>query len=217
MRANRFGFHQKRVFGVQTSSIEIDHLLKAWLAISLAFAIMEVGAAGLFSFSIVVAFLVSALTVGVGFLFHELAHKIVAQRYGCFAEFRANFQMLLLAIVMSFFGFLFAAPGAVVILGNRRINDKANGIISAAGPLMNFALALLFIPLMMLSNPLMHMIGSYGFTINAFLGLFNLIPIWMFDGAKVLRWSKLFYGLMVFVGFLLLFAQNIMGKLLGAN
>ena len=31
---------------------------------------------------------VSILTIGVGFLFHEIAHKLVAQRYGCWAEFR---------------------------------------------------------------------------------------------------------------------------------
>lgn len=211
---NIHGFHQKRVLGIQTSDIEIDHLLKAWLAISLAFAIMELGAAGLFSFSIIPAFLISAFTVGIGFLLHELSHKLVAQRYGCFAEFRANFQMLLLAIVMSFFGFLFAAPGAVIIVGSQRVGEKANGIISAAGPLMNFALAILFIPLTLLSNPLLHTLGSYGFMVNSFLGLFNLIPIWMFDGAKVLRWNKVVYASMVLIGFILLFAQNIAGKLI---
>ena len=33
------------------------------------------------------------------------------------------------------------------------------------------------------------LICKYGALINASLGFFNLIPFWVLDGAKVVRWS----------------------------
>ena len=54
--------------------------------------------------------------------------KILAQNYGCFAEFRSYNFMLLIAVFMSFFGFIFAAPGAVIISGP--IGKRRNGKIS---------------------------------------------------------------------------------------
>ncbi len=51
--------------------------------------------------------------VGVAFLLHEIAHKVVAIEHGQIAEFRADYQMLFLALMGALVGFLFAAPGAV--------------------------------------------------------------------------------------------------------
>ena len=67
----------------KTSDIELQDLFKAWLAISVAFGIVLGGVDNLFSFAFINDFLIAALTVGVGFIFHELGHKVVAQRYGC--------------------------------------------------------------------------------------------------------------------------------------
>lgn len=189
---------------ISFSEKELKDIIKAWLAISIAFAIVLTG--GL-SFSFFMSFIVSAFTVGVGFISHELGHKILAQRYGAWAEFRAWNQMLLLAILMSFFGFVFAAPGAVMIAG-RTIGKSRNGKISAMGPAMNFILALIFLPLFIFyKGGIIGMIGNYGFRINTWLGLFNLIPFAMFDGKKILEWNKLIYGIFVAMGVILLVLQ----------
>ena len=45
-----------------------------------------------------------------------------------------------------------------------------------------------------------------GFKLNAWIGLFNMIPAGPFDGAKVLAWSPLYFGITVAVGILLAFA-----------
>ena len=74
------------------SRVEIEHLLRAWVLVSLAFAILITGFSLTATFA--VAMLFSAITAGIGFLGHELMHKYVAQRYGCWAEFRANDFML---------------------------------------------------------------------------------------------------------------------------
>jgi Zn-dependent protease len=173
------------------SSIEIQHLLRAWIVISVAFAILQNKGFSLSSVFFISAG-ISAFTVGLGFLLHEIMHKYVAQKYGCRAEFRASDPMLILALVMSFFGFLFAAPGAVFIQGGL---DKArNGRISAAGPITNIALAAFFIILAFISGlffrlPLLLQIAGYGASINAWLAVFNMLPVFGFDGHKVMQWN----------------------------
>jgi Zn-dependent protease len=189
---------------INTSESEIKDLIKAWVAISIAFSMVMRGLAGL---SFLQVFIVAAITVGTGFLLHELGHKLVAQRYGCFAEFRSFDQMLILAVLMSFFGFVFAAPGAVMISGP--VGKRRNGIISAAGPIINLILALIFL-LMLFISPFgfLSIIAFYGFFINSWLALFNMIPIWNLDGAKVLRWNKKVYGVIVAIALFLMFFQN---------
>ncbi len=183
------------------SKHEIKELAKAWIVISLAFTILYTGIS--FTAAAGIIFVIAALTAGVGFLLHEIAHKYFAQKYHCQAEFVADNKMLLLAVVFSFFGFLFAAPGAVYIRGH--ITRKQNGIISLAGPATNMLLALVvFLPLTLSGLPILSLIGRYGFYINAFIGLFNLIPFGMFDGRKILAWNKTAYGIIVAVGVLLL-------------
>ena len=204
MRNNSMEIHKQIKFGnLSTSEKEIKDLIKAWIAISIAFAI----AISIPSFSFYVNFVIASLTVGIGFLFHEMGHKVVAQRYGCFAEFRSFDNMLLVAIAMSFFGVIFAAPGAVMISG--RINKTKNGKISAAGPIVNLILALIFFSLIFLQFPKHYRyIAYYGFLINSWLALFNMIPFWLFDGYKILKWNKLVYGAIVSIAIIFMLLQN---------
>ena len=193
-------------FGNITSSErEIKDILKAWIAISIAFGIVL--SKSIFSPDFYAKFVIASLTVGIGFLLHELGHKIVAQRYGCFAEFRSFDQMLVLAIAMSFFGFIFAAPGAVMISG--RINTTKNGKISAAGPIVNLILALVFLAFISVQLPqFFKSVAYYGFVINSWLALFNMIPFWLFDGQKIWKWSKLVYSIIVVVALAFMLMQS---------
>ena len=176
-----------KIGGISTSRIELIDLLKAWIAISLAFAI--VFNRGLsFDPAFLIVFIVAAITVGTGFLLHEMAHKLVAQRYGCFAEFRASDQMLLIAIALAVvFKAIFAAPGAVMIAGH--VTRRENGFISVAGPWTNIVISLIFL-LLGLLLPALDIVWNYGFRINTWLALFNMIPLWVLDGKKVWIWNK---------------------------
>ena len=187
-----------RIGNFYFSKIELRDLAKAWFAISLAFAILFSG----LSDTLLISFLISAFTVGIGFLFHELGHKFVAQRYGYKAEFRSFDNMLILAIVMSFFGFIFAAPGAVMIQAHN-IDFRRNGKISATGPTMNVILAIIFL-LVLLFTPF-TLVGKYGLFINALLAAFNMIPFGNFDGVKIYRWNKAIYSLLLISSIILLF------------
>ena len=192
---------------IKTSSTELVDILKGWTSLSFAFALLYSGTylIGGKSFSNILStnfgliFLISLFTAGLGFVLHELAHKFVAQHYGCIAEFRAFDRMLYLAVgLAAIVGWIFAAPGAVMISGT--VTRKENGIISIAGPATNFILAGLFWFIAQ-SVP----IFTVGYFVNAWLGLFNLIPFGNFDGKKILMWSKFWWTTSVVAGVGLLF------------
>lgn len=183
---------------------EKKDLFIAGIMISLAFAILLSGGyrfifslnSGLF-----LIFVVAFFTAGIGFLLHEIMHKYVAQSYGLRAEFMANYNMLWIALGASLFGFIFAAPGAVYISG-WNITKERNGKISLAGPVTNIVLAVIFLILLLIfgSSGILGELFSFGLTINALLGAFNMIPVMPFDGAKIIAWSKRIYYITLIVG-----------------
>ncbi|MFC3958212.1 metalloprotease [Halovivax cerinus] len=190
------------------SSRELIDLAIAWVTLSVAFAILLSGGSaigGIDPAALVRMTLLSLVTVGVGFLSHELAHKVVAIRFGQVAEFKADYGMLFVALMSALVGFLFAAPGAVHHRG--RITLRENGLIALAGPLTNQALAAVFFALYMApatlgGPPLVGEIGRLGVWINLFLAAFNMLPWGPLDGTTVKRWNTSVFVL-VFVPSLL--------------
>lgn len=177
----------------------------AWLALSVAFAIFFAGGGrGVMTrlaespADVVRLFVVSFFTAGLGFMLHEIAHKVVAVRYGQVAEFRANFQMLGIAVIGALGGIIFAAPGAVHHAG--RITDREGGLIALAGPLTNVGLGVVFlVPLgigladLTPAASLLEDLGVYGVIVNLFLAGFNMLPFGPLDGRTVLRWDTKAY------------------------
>jgi len=183
-------------------------LFIAWLAISLSFAIIMIAPNGILgpvrSFTpaaALVSFGIALLTVGIGFILHEMAHKFTAIRYGYWAEFRKDNSMLLVAVVLaSLVGFVFAAPGATVIYANsadgRGLSREQNGKISAAGPVVNLLLCIPFAALLVIAGGLASLNGNIlaqmglaGIQINAMIAAFNMLPISILDGNKVFSWN----------------------------
>ena len=183
-----------------TSSTELKHLFISWVAISYAFAIMlgwmELGrkptGSEITGPFITELFMISLFTVGVSFIIHEMGHKFIAQQYGAWAEFRMSTGMLMLAIYMAWqIGILFAAPGAVQIFGPH-ISKSQYGKIAASGPAMNLFLAVVFMPL--IGDPgFLGEVGRLGVIINLLLAGFNMLPVSVLDGRKVLAWSPVAY------------------------
>ncbi len=115
---------------------------------------------------------------------HELGHSIAAQSYGIQVE-----QIVLLPI------------GGVAQLGRMPEKPSQELVISAAGPLVNFALAALLAVLGLAFGQELSLrfafrlpagitfsaVFSYIFAANLFLGLFNLLPAFPMDGGRILR------------------------------
>ena len=204
----RSGFAHMRI---RISKQELNDLAVAWFAVSLAFSIILLRSQNaLLSPYLLVGlflnFVVAGIAVGFGFVFHELAHKITAEYYGCAAEFRAARKMLWFGVLFSFFGFVFIAPGAVVISGH--LGRNRNGKISLAGPLANIVIALMFlaiVKLIVIPSQMLSLIASYGFRINSWLALFNMIPFFVLDGKKIFDWNKWVWGFFALISVILVF------------
>jgi len=191
------------------SRMEINDLLIAMLGLSVAFTILLTSGgsnANLFSsnsaVNMILLFVLAIALVSTSFIFHELAHKVVAQKYGAWAEFRLNPMGLLMAMIISFFGFLFAAPGAVYIRG--MIDRRMNGHISAAGPLVNLIIGGSALAVALLTSGMISAIMMLFATLNAFLAIFNLLPIPPLDGSKIYPWNMPVYVIMMGSAVLLL-------------
>lgn len=192
---------------VKFSSSEIRDILISMLVIAGVFAYIYSGR----NIDLVISYLpITLIAVGLGFVLHELAHKFVAMHYGFWAEYKLWVEGLVLAVVTSYFGIVFAAPGAVYIHGEY-ISEEQNGKISLAGPLTNIALALIFLGLLSISSAssILYDICLVGFSINSFIALFNLIPFSVLDGAKILRWNPIIWVLTAAVAFIMTFNQFI--------
>jgi len=174
---------------------ELKDLVISALVLALAFGIALSGGYRAFFApgSLIIVFLMCIVAVSLGFVLHEVGHRFIARRLDCFAEYTMWPTGLILAIVVSFFGFVFAAPGAVVIYprgdawGRATLTKRKIGLISITGPVMNLCLALVFI---LLNTAYPMLLFSLGARINTWLAVFNLIPFGPLDGAKIFRWHK---------------------------
>jgi Zn-dependent protease len=199
---------------VSFSKIELRDLAICWLALGLCFSLQylmsQQGTPYSQSLAQFAVFLgVALIGIGAGFLFHELAHKGVAQRFGYHAEFRMWKLGLIIAVasaIISFGRFLFFAPGAVYTSTYKQPDLGQEGMISAAGPVANIVLAGLFYLLAAATgySDFWSLIGVFGFQVNLWLAAFNLVPFPPLDGVKILRWNKVVWFLLVVVSWGLL-------------
>tara|TARA_B100000965_G_scaffold197563_2_gene164970 strand:- start:1855 stop:2775 length:921 start_codon:yes stop_codon:yes gene_type:complete len=231
----------------QFSTIEKENLTLATAAFTLALGFMAVRGVGgvstlgfnTWAITLLLSMPVLLLAVGPAFILHEIGHKIVAKKNGCWAEFRADPKGLQFGIILSFFlGFLFMAPGAVMVAG--LVTRRQNGHIAVAGPLTNLSLFIIGIPLWALilgltgafeasSIPLLENgsraylsdgsiiwqsmlidAGVWWLTANLILGLFNMFPFGPLDGVKVKDWNE-----QVFYVVFLIFLIPVLGMFLG--
>ena len=177
------------------SAVEFKDLAASTLVLALAFTILW---DRFYLFTnpavLVLDFPAMLLAVVTAFVFHELAHRSVARAKGYWAEYRAWPPGLLLALASSFLGIIFAAPGAVYVEG--MLSRRDYGLISLAGPLINVALALTLkatLPALMASPAYLTLLWNIA-QVNAWLGLFNLLPFPPLDGYKVATWSLPAWG-----------------------
>lgn len=146
-------------------------------------------------------------------IFHEMGHKLVSMIYGLQGTFHAAYTWLGIGLVLKLVGspFLFVVPAYVSICeipGTGMASRECLQIL-AQRPLIGAAIAFAgpFVNLLMwlgawymlkfhskkLSNS--WKLGlHYSKFINLFLFFFNMIPLGMFDGAKVFSglWQGLF-------------------------
>jgi len=175
------------------STRELKELAISAIALSFAFAYDGIFAISELPYKFPLAF----LAVSTGFVFHELAHRFVANLHGCRAEYRMWRHGVLLAVLLAIVSngsFSFAAPGAVVIYPRidlwgrvKSLSKRDEAKIALAGPVANLVIAF---SLLTLAHLLNNFVLFYIASVNAWLALFNLLPIFPLDGMKVFAVSR---------------------------
>lgn len=183
-----------------TSRTEVVHIVISFLVLTFDLVIilsgrgilLGNGSAGLFAPISTFFVLLAAAAALTGFIAHEMAHKLVARRLGYWAEFRMWPFGLLLSLLTSVSGFLFAAPGATMVNGMDPRDVRGWGQTGVAGPLSNLIFAAVFYTASLTTFRFDSAAsGALLFLalINTLFATFNLLPMGPLDGAKVLRWG----------------------------
>ena len=116
--------------------------------------------------------LIAALLLFASVLVHELAHSVVAGAYG----------LKVRGITLHIFG-------GVSHLEDEPPSPRAEALIAAAGPLASFAIAaaLWGVRALLAPETSVSAIVTYLLTVNAVVGVFNLVPGFPLDGGRLLR------------------------------
>ncbi len=174
------------------------------LAIVLGLSLISMGTIGILELLLTIPGVLIALT------FHEFAHAWAANKLGDETprmQGRLNLNPLshidpvgFIFLIVAGFGW-----GKPVQINSRNFRgkysiSKAEAIVSAAGPIMNFILAFVFViiyyilfgvtnalgGLSMQWQEIIRIVILYTISINIGLGVFNLIPLPPLDGSKIL-------------------------------
>jgi Zn-dependent protease len=173
------------------SEKEVKHLtVGALLVVGIGFSL------GLFSGAFwqmnSVKLVLFTIILTASFFLHEMAHKVVAQRNGFWAEFRLMFTGAILTLLSIISPFKIVSPGAVMVAGP--VDRENMGKISIAGPSTNIILAVMLLAAASLQAEYQDVLMICA-AFNAWIALFNLIPFGMFDGFKIFLWNKATWAL----------------------
>jgi Zn-dependent protease len=157
-----WSFKVGRVFGIDVKVHLIFVALVAWFSIDEAVSTGSI-LAGLQTLSI--------LLLLFGFvLLHELAHSLMALRFG----YRVHDITL------------WPLGGLARIEGGMD-NPKSEFLIAAAGPATNLVLAALVYGAILAFGLDQNLLMRYMLFVNILMGLFNLVPAFPLDGGRILR------------------------------
>jgi Zn-dependent protease len=191
-----FGQPVKHRGQVYFSSKELKHIaVAALLVVGIGFSIGVYsnffgGFGFLWTYDMMAVF---SVVMVASFLVHEIAHKVMAQRRGLWAEFRLTTWGAVLTFASVFLPFRMIAPGAMMIAGS----PDADAIvkISVAGPITNLLFSTAYFGIALYIPGVYGSLMLFAAYINAFMAVFNLIPFGVLDGYKIFSFNKVLWAL----------------------
>ena len=135
----------------------------------------------------------TAAAIVVGMVVHEMMHRNTARKYGMRSSYVVNWLGVLVTLVSAVLPIKLLAPGYTKVVAYGYGASKKGLIRSvAAGPASNIALSLaaLAAGLAVRHVSSLAYLWLVGFSnVNAYLALFNLLPIPPLDGSKLFSWD----------------------------
>ncbi len=160
-------------------------------------------------------FPIVAASVSLAFLPHELMHRYIARKMGCFSRFVLDPLGLMLTLVTAipFIPFKIIIPGYVLISSHYYdpiTRKRIEGVSAIAGPLTNLVIALIGIVLLntvelLIVNQYLNIFLLYLIIVNAWIAFFNLLPVPPLDGSKIISWKPINWALLFTLSIILLF------------
>ncbi|WP_461866103.1 site-2 protease family protein [Thermococcus sp.] len=182
---------------------EIEDLLISFIVLVFVFSNFEAKA---------ILYVVPAVVTA--FIFHELAHRQIARKYGYVAFYKRWDFGIILALGVAILtklttghSWVFAALGAVYIYAPYQYweDKEAYGKISLAGPLTNIIVGIVagvISKYYLTPYTISWAVLRYTAVVNLWLAFFNLLPIPPLDGYKVLRWNTGYWAIAIGVAYL---------------
>lgn len=203
----KFGFTRK----------EVKDLIISTLALAFIFFYPGYQIITEFNVNMISKFFFYLIIIIFVFIPHEMAHKFLAMKYRCIAQYqmwKTGLKIAMFLAIITNGNFIIAAPGAVMIyttyydLWGReksRIGPKENAYISMAGPLVNLLIAILMLSFFIGKFTLAGLdIGSGIALVCTYLAFFNLLPIPPLDGSKIFAWRIDVWAFLIAIAFVLL-------------
>ncbi len=126
---------------------------------------------------------------------HEVSHGLIAEKFGDDTAREAGRITLnplphidpVASIIMPLLIGIGAAKPVPVNFENLQPKRLGMALVSLAGPVSNFLLAVIFLILIRLglTTEFSYLVLSHGVFLNILLGVFNLLPIPPLDGSKI--------------------------------
>jgi len=195
---------------------EVTAFLLASLSLAIAY-IVEIPFLPIYALSpiFIVALVLIPILVGVLTIIpHELGHRQMARRFGCSSRFILSFRGFLATLLINALHFLtgflvfFAGYTGINCYFGGNFDTAVQGKTAAAGPATNIVISVVSLVVYYVISALTHA-GNIGLLLiqyflielsnfNAYVAFFNLIPFWVLDGLKILRWNfKVWIALLI--------------------
>jgi len=122
------------------------------------------------------------------FLLHELGHKYISIYNGMTSEFHLDQNTAFLSLLTVFLPLKIIAPGVVLSSGYH--TPKIEARIAMIGPLINTFLSGFLLLIASFITDEWRLFLTIASKASSDVALFNILPFFVLDGAKVYRWNK---------------------------
>lgn len=171
-------------------------------------------------------YLLITLIASLAVIPHELMHRWSARKMGCYSRYVLSPYGLIFTLITAipFIPFKVIMPGFTLVVPTRYdpgFLKRLNGIVSYVGPLTNILIASISLAIytfLVKTGVFMFLLQAFlllNAYFNAWVAIFNLIPIPPLDGSKVITWKPLLWGVTLLFSIGLYLTSMMIGRQIG--